>query len=182
MGVPLYVICCFSLVAFNILSLSLIFVCLITMCLITVFDSSLGLSAWGSLCFLYLTDYFLSHIKEVFDYNLSKNFPWTFFLSSGTPIVWMLVHLILYQKSLRLSSILFILFPLFCSSAAIPTILSSTSLICSFASVVPLLIPSRVLNFSNFAVHLCLFILYFSKSLLNVIIDSCTFSILFLRF
>ena len=36
MGVPLYVICCFSLVAFNILSLSLIFVNLITVCL-TVF-------------------------------------------------------------------------------------------------------------------------------------------------
>ena len=33
MGVPLYVICCFSLIAFNILSLSLIFVILITMCL-----------------------------------------------------------------------------------------------------------------------------------------------------
>ena len=33
MGVPLYVICCFSLVAYNIFSLSLIFVSLITMCL-----------------------------------------------------------------------------------------------------------------------------------------------------
>ena len=33
MGVPLHVICHFSLVAFNILSLSLIFVSLITMCL-----------------------------------------------------------------------------------------------------------------------------------------------------
>ena len=33
MGVPLYVICHFSLVAFNILSLSLIFVILINMCL-----------------------------------------------------------------------------------------------------------------------------------------------------
>ena len=33
MGVPLYVICHFSLVAFNILSLSLIFVSLINMCL-----------------------------------------------------------------------------------------------------------------------------------------------------
>ena len=32
MGVPLYVICHFSLVAFNILSLSLTFVSLITMC------------------------------------------------------------------------------------------------------------------------------------------------------
>ena len=33
LGVPLYVICCFSIVAFNILSVSLIFVSLITMCL-----------------------------------------------------------------------------------------------------------------------------------------------------
>ena len=33
MGVPLYVICHFSLVAFNILSLSLIFISLITVCL-----------------------------------------------------------------------------------------------------------------------------------------------------
>ena len=32
MGIPLYVICHFFLVAFNILSLSLIFVSLITMC------------------------------------------------------------------------------------------------------------------------------------------------------
>ena len=32
MGIPLYVICCFSLVAFNIFSLSLIFVILIAMC------------------------------------------------------------------------------------------------------------------------------------------------------
>ena len=41
MGVPLYVICHFSLVAFNILSLFLIFVSLITM------YSSLGLSCLG---------------------------------------------------------------------------------------------------------------------------------------
>ena len=33
MGIPLYVICCFSLVAFNNFSLSLIFVYLVTMCL-----------------------------------------------------------------------------------------------------------------------------------------------------
>ena len=47
MGVPLYVICCFSLVAFNILSLSLIFVSLITMCL-SVF--LLGFILSGTLC------------------------------------------------------------------------------------------------------------------------------------
>ena len=47
MGVPLYVICHFSLVAFNILSLSLIFVSLITMCL-GVF--LLGFILPGTLC------------------------------------------------------------------------------------------------------------------------------------
>ena len=59
MGVPLYVICHFSLVAFNILSLSLIFVSLINMCLgVLPFEFY---SAWDSLCFLGLVDYFLSH-------------------------------------------------------------------------------------------------------------------------
>ena len=47
MGVPFYVICCFSLVAFNILSLSLIFVSLITVCL-GVF--LLGFILPGTLC------------------------------------------------------------------------------------------------------------------------------------
>ena len=42
----------------------------------------------------------------------------------GTPIIQMLVHLILSQRSLRLSSVLFILFPLFCSSAVILSYLS----------------------------------------------------------
>ena len=36
MGIPLYVICCFFLVAFNIFSLSLIFVTLINVCLIVL--------------------------------------------------------------------------------------------------------------------------------------------------
>ena len=47
MGVPLYVICHFSLVAFNIFSLSLIFVSLITICL-SVFLLVFILS--GTLC------------------------------------------------------------------------------------------------------------------------------------
>ena len=99
---------------------------------------------WDSLCFLYLGDYFLSHVKEVFDYNLFKYFlrPFLFSSSSGTLIIRMLVCLVLSQRSLRLSSILFILFSLFCSSALISTLLSSSSLICSSASVFLLLIPS----------------------------------------
>ena len=47
MGVPLYVICCFSLIVFNIFSLSLIFVNLITIYL-GVF--LLGFILYGTLC------------------------------------------------------------------------------------------------------------------------------------
>ena len=68
----------------------------------------------------------------------SKIFSVLFYFSSsyGTPITQMLVCLILSQRSLRLSSIFFIPFPLVCSSAVISVILSSSSLICSSASVI----------------------------------------------
>ena len=71
MGSPLYVIFCFSLVAFNIFSLNLIFVSLINMCL-GVFPRVYPV--WDSLCFLDLGNYFLSHVREVFNYNLFKYF------------------------------------------------------------------------------------------------------------
>ena len=71
MGIPLYVICCFSLAAFNIFSFYLIFDSLINMCL-GVF--LLGFILYGTLHFLELTDYFLSQIREVFNYNLFKYF------------------------------------------------------------------------------------------------------------
>ena len=67
MGVTLYVICHSSLIAFNSLSLSV----LITMCL-GVF--LLGFFLPGTLCFLDLVDYFLSHVREVFNYYLFKYF------------------------------------------------------------------------------------------------------------
>jgi len=53
--------------------------------------------------------------------TISKIFSYPFFSSSssGTPIVRMLVCLIWSQRSLRLSSALFILFILFCSSKVI---------------------------------------------------------------
>ena len=87
----------------------------------------------------------------------------------------MLVHL-MFQRSLRLSSILFILYSLFCSVVVISTILSSRSLIRSSASVILLLIPSRV-NFHYCVVHHYLFCS--SRSLINI---SFIFSILFPRF
>ena len=84
----------FCLAAFNICSLCLIFVSLINMCLRFILFGTLG--------FLNLGGYFLPHFREV----------WPFFLSSssGTPMIQMLGHLTLSQRSLRLSSFLFILF------------------------------------------------------------------------
>ena len=81
MGVPLYVICNFSLVAFNILSLSLIFVSLITMCL-GVF--LLGVILPGTVSFLDLVDYSFSHIREVSSYYLFRYF-FGFSLSLSSP-------------------------------------------------------------------------------------------------
>ena len=105
---------------------------------------------WDSLCFLVLIDYFVSRIMEVFNYNLFKYFlsPFLFLFFFLDPIIRMLVCLMLSQRSLRLSSILFILFSLFCSVVVISIVLSSRSLICSSASVILLLIPSRELLIS----------------------------------
>ena len=92
----------------------------------------------------------------------------------------MLVGLILSQRSLTLSSVVFILFTLFCSSEVISTILSCSSLIRSCASDILLLIPSRVFLISEIVllVSVCLFF----NSSRSLLIDSCIFSILFSRF
>ena len=67
---------------------------------------------WDSLGYLDLGDYFLPHFKEVFNYYLLRYiFSCSFFLSSsGTPMIRMLGHLTLSQRSLRFSSFLLILF------------------------------------------------------------------------
>ena len=142
MGFPLYVTCSFYLAAFNILfCIESLLVWIV--CVLTCF--SLGLSCMGLFVPLGLIGYFLFHVGKIFNYNLLKNFLIPFFFSSsGTPIIRMLVHLIWSQRSLRLSSALFILFTLLCSSEVISTILSSSSLIHSSASDILLLIPSRV--------------------------------------
>ena len=74
----MYVICHFSLVPFTILSPSLIFVSLITVCL-GVF--LLGFILPGTLHFLDLVDYFLSHVMEFFSYYIFK-----YFLRSFLPL------------------------------------------------------------------------------------------------
>ena len=85
MGIPLYVICCFSLVAFNIFSLSLIFINLITLCL-GVFLLEFMLY---SLHFLDMSDCFLSHVREIFRYYLFRYFsgPFSPSYSSVTLII-----------------------------------------------------------------------------------------------
>ena len=135
MGLPLYVTCCFSLAAFNLLSLCLVFVSLIIMCL-GVF--LLGFILYGTLCasWTWLTISFsmLGKFSTIISSKIFS-YPFFFFSSSGAPIIRMLVHLILSQTSPRLSSVLFILFTLFCSSEVIFTILSFSSLIYSSPSV-----------------------------------------------
>ena len=76
-GIPLYVICHSSLVAFNILSLSLVFIILISMCLSMFL---LGFILPGTLCFLNLVDYFLTHVRKVFNYYFLKYFLRSFLL------------------------------------------------------------------------------------------------------
>ena len=68
MGIPLCVICCFSLAAFNIFFVCLIFVNLINMCL-GVFHLGFCL-IWDSLGFLDLGHYFLPHFRGVLNYYL----------------------------------------------------------------------------------------------------------------
>ena len=108
------------------------------------------------------------------------SYPFFFCSSSGTPIIQMLVSLILSQRSLRLSSVLFIIFSLFCSSEVISTNISSSSLIRSSALDILLVIPSRVFLISVIVllVSVCLFF----NSSRSLLIDYCIFSILFSRF
>ena len=115
MGIPLCVICCFSLAAFNICSLCLIFVNLINMCL-GVF--CLGIILFGTLCVSWTWVIISFPILGNFSTIISSSiFLWSFFLSSssGTPMIRMLGRFTLFQRSLRLSSFLLTLFFLFSS-------------------------------------------------------------------
>ena len=153
MGFPLYVTCCFSLAAFNILSLCLVFVSLISMCLgMFLLGFILYGTLWASWTWLTISFSMLGKFSTIIS---SKIFSYPFFFSSfsGTPIIQMLVHLILPQRSLRLSSVLFILFTLFCSSEVISIILSSSPLIRYSASDILLLIPSDVFLISVIVFH-----------------------------
>ena len=110
MGIPLCVICCFSLAAFSICSLCLIFVNLINMCL-GVFH--LEFLVFGTVWFSWTCMTISFPILGKFSTIISSSIlSWSFFLSSssGTPMIQMLGRLTLFQRSLKLSSFLLILF------------------------------------------------------------------------
>ena len=109
---------------------------------------------WDSLGFLNLGDYFLPHFREVFNYYLLEYFLMVFlfvffFWDSYDSNVGAFN---MVPAVLSLSSFLLILFfSFFLSVSFISTILSSTSLILSSASVILLWVPSRVLLISFIA-------------------------------
>ena len=104
---------CMLFVAFPLLvnpfSLSLIFVNLITMCLSMLL---LGLilpgTQWASWIWLTASLPMLGKFSAIMSSNIFSG-PFSLFSPSGTPIMWMLVHLILSQRCLKLSSFIFFL-------------------------------------------------------------------------
>ena len=132
----------------------------------------LGFILYGTLCLLGLTDYFLFHVGKIFNYNLFKNFliPFLFLFFFWDPYFGMLVHLILSQRSLRLSSVLFIVFTLFCSSEVISTILSSSSLIRSSALDILLLIPFTEFLISVIVLFVSVYLFFSSSRFFNSIL------------
>ena len=132
--------CYFSLAAFNICSLCLIFVNLTNMCL-GMFR--LGFILFGILWVSWTWVIISFPILGMFSAIISSIFSLSFFLSSssGTPIIRMLRHLTLSQRSLRLSSFLLICFSFFLSDSFFsifyltnPIFCLHYSTICSFQS------------------------------------------------
>ena len=135
------------------------------------------ISLWFTLCETFcvsLTWVTISFLfREILHYDLLKYFliPFFFFYSSSeAPIIQMLVHLILSQKSQRLPSHSSICFFVFSYSAPQQLFLSSSSLICSSVSIIMLSISSRVSLISVIMpfIVVCLFFIS-SSSLLNVV-------------
>ena len=113
---------------------------------------------WDSLGFLDLGDYFLPDFREVFNYYLLKYFLivflFVFFFWDSYDSNVGAFNIVLEVSEVVL--IYLIIFSFFISVTFISTILSSTSLILSSASVILLFVASRVFLISFIA----LFIIY----------------------
>ena len=102
--------------------------------------------------------------------------------SSGTPITQMFVRLILSQRSLESILNLFFSFCFILFFSSISTILFYSLLICSSASFIVLLIPSRVFLISIIVLFISVYLFFISSMylviVLIVLIVSFIFSIL----
>ena len=136
----------------------LAFVSLISMCLdlflvrFILYGTVCSSWTWLTISFSILGKFSTMSSSKIFSY------PFFFSSSSGTPIIQMLVHLILSQGSLRLPSILFILFTLFCSSEVISYILSSSSWFILLLQMFCYWFLLEYFNFINCVVCLFMFI------------------------
>ena len=155
MGIPLCVICCFSLAAFNICSLCLIFVNLINICL-EVFHLGFILfgTLWVSWTWVIISFSILGKFSTIIS---SRIFSWSSFLSSssGTPIIRMLERFILSWRSLRLSLFLLIHFSFFLSDSFI----SANPIFCLCYSTICCL--QSVSDLTYYIIHYILTVFYF---------------------
>ena len=146
----LFVTCCSSCAAFNIPSLALIFAILITMCLAVVFFLFGTLCSRMPISFPRLAKCSASMSSDVFSAPFSLSSP------PGTPKIQMFLCLMWFQRSLKPSSFLFILY-FFCSASVISSILSPSSLIiASVSSHLPL---KCIFHFTYCTLQICLVLL-----------------------
>ena len=163
MAVPLYVICCFSHVALNILSLSLLFVIFITMCLsvfllgFTLLGTLYDSWTWLTISFSMLGTFSAIISSNIFLDPFSRS-------SSGTPIMQMFMHLMLFLRPLRFSSFLF-----FCILFYGSDLHHSVQVIyLYFCLIILLWIPSSIsvylfFSFSGYFINIsCIFLIFAS--------------------
>ena len=136
----------------------------------------LGFILYGTLCasctWLAISFSMLGKFQTIISLKIFS-YPLFFSSSSGNPIIQMLVHLILFQRSLRLFSVVFILFTLALQKLFPPFCLPAHWFVL-------LLIFSRVFLISVIVLFVSVCLLF--NSYRSLLIDSCIFCILFLRF
>ena len=109
---------------------------------------------WDSVGFLDLGGYFCPHFRKIFNYYLLKYFLVAFLFVFWDPYDLNVGAFNIVSEVSELSSFLLILFPFVLSASFISTIQSSTSRSLSSASVILLLVPSRVLLISAIALFI----------------------------
>ena len=140
MGIPMYVICCFSLVDLIFLSVWLVY--------ILVCGFSLGLACLGLSYWIWVTVSFpmLRKFSTIISLNIFPG-PKPF----GTPVMQTLGHLLLSQRSLKLSSFHYLFF-LYSSVAVISLLPAHLSILLPHFFLLILLFSSPLLYSSTLVV------------------------------